>query len=403
MLLLDGAARPGAKILVSGGTRCNVTNATVRETDYWTDGSRAAIRQILRGLPVSDTVAWFRELGVPLHEEDDGKLFPDSNRARDVLDALLREAARLGVELAPSARVLDVTPSGSGFDVRTPRGIVRADAVVLATGGRSLPKSGSDGAGYRLAEQLGHSLVPPFPALAPLVVAPDDPLHARLSGVSHPVDLAVWVDGHVAERFTGPLLWTHFGVSGPVALNASRHWERARHAGHAVRITVNFFPGASLDDVDRRLTQWAAGRPRAGLATVLAEAVPASVAHAISDALGIEPTQALARVTRERRRAVARALVEWELRVTGSRGFTYAEATSGGVRLDEVQAKTMASRVCPGIFLVGEVLDVDGRLGGFNFQWAWSTAFVAARGLTERLGGAERGEHGRAVPPGPND
>jgi len=275
--------------------------------------------------------------------------------------------------------------------------------VVIATGGRSLPKTGSDGAGYSLAERLGHTIVPTCPALAPLILAPEDPLHAKLSGVSHPVDLAVWVDGRVAERFMGPLLWTHFGVSGPVALNASRHWERAHLSGHAVRITVNFFPRASLDDVDRRLTEWAAARPRTGLATVLAEAVPASVAQAVSDALGIEAVQALASVTRERRRAMARALVEWELPVTGSRGFTYAEATAGGVRLDEVHAKTMASRVCPGLFLVGEVLDVDGRLGGFNFQWAWSTAFVAARGLTERGGGTGRGEHGRTVLPVPND
>jgi predicted Rossmann fold flavoprotein len=396
--VFDGARRPGAKILVSGGSRCNVTNASVRETDYWTDGSRATIRQILRALPVADTVGWLRELGVTLHEEDDGKLFPDSNRARDVLEALLREMSRTGAELVTDARVLDIARAGEGFHVHTSRGVVRAGAVVLATGGRSLPKSGSDGAGYRLAQRLGHTIVPTCPALVPLVLTPEDPVHARLSGVSHPAELTVWIEGRVAERFTGPLLWTHFGVSGPVALNASRHWERARLDGYAVRVTINLFPSSTLEQVDRLLLRAASARPRARLATLLAEWLPASAAQALAEGLGIESAQPPG-FTRDRRRAVSRMLVEWELPVTGSRGFTYAEATAGGVRLDEIQAKTMASRVCEGLYLVGEVLDVDGRLGGFNFQWAWSSAFVAGRSLAGQ--GAGSADH--ATRPDPID
>src|SRR6266550_1509143 len=218
VVLLEGARKPGAKILVSGGSRCNVTNAMVTERDFW--GGRASIvRRVLRAFPVGDTIAFFREIGVCLHEEAEGKLFPDTNRARDVLDALLSESDTLGVVLAPGRRVLEVERSVGGFRVITDRGELRAAAVVLATGGQSLPKSGSDGAGLAIARRLGHTIVPTTPALAPLALDADRSVHRELSGVSQNVELAVRVDGAVAVRLTGALLWTHFGISGPVALN----------------------------------------------------------------------------------------------------------------------------------------------------------------------------------------
>src|SRR6185436_17851284 len=172
VVLLDGAARPGAKILVSGGARCNVTNTVVSEADFW-GGRRTIIRQILRGFPVSETVAFFREIGVRLHEEPDGKLFPDTNRARDVLNALLRTSEQAGVELLAGHRVIGIARMSDGLEVATSQGHFKAGAVVLATGGRSLPKSGSDGAGYAMAERLGHTIVPTTPGLAPLLLSAD--------------------------------------------------------------------------------------------------------------------------------------------------------------------------------------------------------------------------------------
>ncbi len=171
VLLLDSARRPGAKILVSGGARCNVTNRVVSEQDYW-GGSPGFIRRVLRALPVRDTVAFFEAAGVPLHEEAHGKLFPDSNRARDVLDALLSRAAATGVDLRAAHRVTAITVEEGGFLVATPEGVFRSRTVVLATGGQALPKSGSDGAGYTFARALGHTVVPTTPALAPLVLDP---------------------------------------------------------------------------------------------------------------------------------------------------------------------------------------------------------------------------------------
>ena len=250
VVLLDGAQRPGAKILVSGGSRCNVTNIVVTERDFW-GGRPAIIRRVLRAFPVADTVAFFREIGIALHEEANGKLFPDSNRARDVLDALLRESDRAGVTLAPGDRVLGVNQSNGHFTVVTSAGELRADAVVLATGGKSLPKSGSDGAGYEMAKRLGHTIVPTTPALAPLVLS-EPSIHAQLSGVSQDVELTVWADGGILVRLAGALLWTHFGVSGPVAMNASRHWLRAKLEGQEAAISVNFCPGRQFDERRRR-------------------------------------------------------------------------------------------------------------------------------------------------------
>jgi predicted Rossmann fold flavoprotein len=385
--ILDGAKKPGAKILVSGGARCNVTNTIVSERDFW--GGRAPIvRRVLRAFPVADTIAFFRELGVTLHEEADGKLFPDSNRARDVLDALLVGTARSGAALLASHRVTRVEPSGGGFRIATSAGELRADAVVLATGGQSLPKSGSDGAGFAIATRLGHTIVPTTPALAPLLLDPDDRLHRDLSGVSHDVEIAVWIDGVIATRIGGALLWTHFGVSGPAALNASRHWMRATLEGRAVAATVNLHPGHSFEDVDSWWTARARGHPRASAHSTLAERLPASLAAALLARLRIDATTPLAHFAREDRRRLVHALVAWPLPVIGTRGYNYAEATAGGVALDEIDPATMASRVCRGLHLVGEILDVDGRIGGFNFQWAWSTAFVAGRALGGEAAGA---------------
>ena len=386
VVLLDGARAPGAKILVSGGSRCNVTNAIVTERDFC-GGRPSVIRRVLRAFPVSDTIAFFREIGVGLHEEAGGKLFPDTNRARDVLTALLRESDAVGAQLCAGQRVTDVIPvepnttDSAGFRVVTDRGEIHASVIVLATGGQSLPKSGSDGAGFSIASRLGHTIEPTTPALAPLVLDAADPVHASVSGVSQDVELAVWIDGAIAVRATGSMLWTHFGISGPVALNVSRHWLRARAEGRPAAITASFRPGARFDEVDADWQRRAIANPKASVQATLASILPASVAAAILRQLALDGTATLAHLARDDRRRLSRALVEFPLPVTGSRGYTYAEATAGGIALTDIDAGTMASRVCPGLFCVGEILDVDGRIGGFNFQWAWSSGFVAGRAL----------------------
>jgi predicted Rossmann fold flavoprotein len=377
--VLDGAKKIGAKILVSGGGRCNVTNAVVTERDFW-GGRGAIVRNVLRAFGVRETVAFFREIGVALHEENDGKLFPDSNRARDVLDALFKEAGRVGATILTEHRVDGVIVEGDAFALVTAHGPISAARLVLATGGRSLPKSGSDGTGYDIARTLGHTIVYTTPALAPLVLD-NDVLHRELQGVSHDAELTVWIDDRVSIRLTGSLLWTHFGISGPVALNASRHWTRAKIENKAVRLTLNFCPSWSFDALDARLVDLAASRPRASIVTLISTLVPTAIASALMSQIGIDPETGASHLTRPDRKRLIHGLMEWNLPISDTRGYNYAEATAGGIDLAEIDPATMASRACPGLYLVGEVLDVDGRIGGFNFQWAWSTAYVAGRAL----------------------
>ncbi|MCB9852478.1 MAG: NAD(P)/FAD-dependent oxidoreductase [Phycisphaerales bacterium] len=391
--ILDGATKLGAKILVSGGGRCNVTNRVVTTKDFW-GGSSNIIKRVLAALSVERTIAFFAELGVALHEEPNGKLFPDSNKANTVVDALLREARRLNVRMLTAHRVnairrehdafaIDVHVSPSATEHEPGETTLRARCVVLATGGKSLPKTGSDGAGYAMAAALGHSIVPLTPALAPLVL--DGKLHGQLSGISQNVELTTRSDGEKPVILRGEMLWTHFGVSGPVVLNASRHWHRATLEGRDVTIVLSFLPGEDFAAVESRLVAMMTAHPKVHLHNALATLLPARVAEALLASIGVAGSVPMGQLPKEARRKVAHALTALPLRVRDSRGYAYAEVTAGGVPLTEIDGRTMASRKCPGLFLVGEILDVDGRIGGFNFQWAWSGAFVAAGGIEAAL------------------
>jgi hypothetical protein len=337
---------------------------------------------VLRAFGVAETIAFFREIGVPLHEEEHGKLFPDTNSSRTVLQALLDEASRRGVVLRAGERVNAVEPSGPRWIVRTARESLEVLRVVLGTGGLSLPKTGSDGQGLRMAESLGHTVVPTTPALVPLVLSGS--FHRPLSGIAHEVALLVRADGRVVDRRIGSLLWTHFGVSGPVVLDASRAFLRARLEGRSAGLEANLLPGHDFAAAEADLVRLSAASPRSSVARALSAWLPAAVAEAVARALGLAETP-LGRLRREDRRALVRALVARPLPVVDSRGYSSAEVTAGGVPLAEVDTRTMESRRRPGLFLVGEMLDVDGRIGGFNFQWAWSSAWVAAGGLGRGL------------------
>jgi predicted Rossmann fold flavoprotein len=337
---------------------------------------------VLRAFGVDETVAFFREIGVPLHEEEHGKLFPDANRSKVVLEALLAEVERRGVRLLAGERVLEVAARGDGFSLRTSRGEHAVARVVLATGGLSLPKSGSDGFGLEAARRFGHSVVPTTPALVPLLLAGS--FHAALSGVAHEAELVVRDASRKPLRRTGSLLWTHFGVSGPVVLDVSRAYLRASLEGGAPVLEANLLPGRDFAWVERELVRLAAEAPRTSVVRALARRLPQAVALAVASDAGCGEAT-LGRLTREERRRLVRGIVERPLPVAGSRGYAFAEATAGGVPLDEVDTATMQSKLRPGLFLAGEMLDVDGRIGGFNFQWAWASAWVAAGGLARAL------------------
>lgn len=373
--VLDGAARIGAKILISGGGRCNVTHVRVRPDDF--NGARPVVRNVLAAFDERATRRWFDSLGVALKVEDTGKLFPVSDRAATVLDALLARCHALRARVYPACRVGRVSRGSELFEIEHQHGTTSAARVILATGGRSLPRTGSDGQGWQLARALGHSVTEAHQALVPLVLAPDF-FHARLSGLSLDVELSTLVAGKRIDCRAGSLLFTHFGISGPVVLDASRHWEIARHHAADVELRCNLLPGRSFEDAQREFLRAAEARPRQLVHNYLAQALPERLAHEVAALVGIRETS-LAQLPREQRRALLHALTNLRLPATRPRGWDFAEVTAGGVPLAELDYRTMESRHVRGLYLIGEILDCDGRIGGFNFQWAWSTGHIAGR------------------------
>lgn len=402
IIALDGAKTVGAKILVAGGGRCNVTHHHVDERAY-AGSSRHSIRNVLGRFDVPRTIAFFREIGVELKQEDTGKLFPTSDRARSVLDALLSEARRVGVELWHPWRVASVRALEGGFEVQREdaeacnevRSLV-ARRVILATGGKALPKSGSDGQGYSIAKSLGHTMTPRiFPALVPLTT-PDGHFLRELSGVSVPAEVIVRGAGaKPIASFTNSVLFTHFGLSGPAILDASRYLADARHADPQVALVLNFAPGLPPADLDRELVS--AKGP--GLARWLAESLvfrarvpghtnrglPERLSRALCEQANVDPSAPVHSLTRAQRTAIVSSVTALAAPITGDRGFTHAEVTAGGVPLAEVRLDSMESRATPGVHLCGEVCDVDGRIGGFNFQWAWSSGHVAGSAAAKSI------------------
>lgn len=382
---LDGARRIGAKILISGGGRCNVTHFQVSAGDF-NGSSRNQIAKVLRTFSISSTIAFFEECGVSLKREETGKLFPVDDRARSVLDALMRSSEQSGVEIRAGCRIESIEKDNGGFVLRTTEGLLRSRLVVLASGGQSVPETGSDGHGYSMARKLGHSIVPPIPALVPLLLPEGHPLTA-LSGVSTPTVLSLRSEtGKVLTRHEGSLLFTHFGLSGPVALDMSRHWIAARRGGQPVQLTANFLAGIELDEIEGRMVLDSRTRPRMSLASWTGGLMTERLASVVLDQAGVKHETVLGQATREDRRAVFRALTEFPMAISGDRGFRFAEATAGGVPLSEIHLATMESRICPGLYLAGEILDVDGKIGGFNFQWAWASGRLAGMSAGGRVG-----------------
>ena len=378
IVLVDGARTLGAKILVAGGGRCNVTHDVVSERDF-AGSTPPAIRKVLRQFDVEATRTFFAELGVELKREETGKLFPVTDKARTVLDALLGAAREAGVEIVHPFRVERITrEGGTGFLVAGPQGSLRARRVVLATGGKSLPKSGSDGGGYALATALGHTLTERIvPALVPLLLPEGHPL-TTIPGVATDVRLEVRsATGKRLHAVEGALLCTHFGLSGPAVLDVSRHWILA-----GGDLFVSWLPDEDAASVDAALQALHGEHPLAWLQ----ERLPRRLAEVLLGLAGLPPATGGTparplQLTREARRAFMRTLVDHRLPVTSPRGWTWAEVTAGGIPLREVRLERMASRACEGLYLCGEILDVDGRIGGFNFQWAWASGTVVGRAL----------------------
>ena len=380
IILLEGSKTLGTKILVSGGGRCNVTHENVTPNDF--NAAPNIVRNILAGFDAPAAVRWFASLGVPLKREETGKLYPVSDSARTVVNALVARCRELGVTIVSSTRVQKIIPPGpigpaAGlFQIEHDQGTILAGRVILATGGRSLPKSGSDGYGWELARQLGHTVTLTHQALTPLVLDAAF-FHAGLSGIALEVELSTVVQSKPLDRRVGSMLFTHFGISGPVVLDASRHWVIAQAAGQRPQLLCNLLMPDTFQSAEAALIAACSNKPRTSIGNLLAGRLPERVALAVLGHSHVDPSTPAGQVSRDARRHLVHLLTALPLPVVHPRGWEYAEVTAGGIPLAEIDYRTMQSRKVPGLYLAGEILDCDGRIGGFNFQWAWSTGHLA--------------------------
>jgi predicted Rossmann fold flavoprotein len=370
-LLIESHSKPGAKIRVSGGGRCNVLPSAMELSDFHTEGSRSALRNMFASWPLAQVREFFeRDLGLALKVEDTGKVFPTSDDANEVVAALFRECERAGVVVVSGVRVselrrCDPAADGARFELVTALGErVRCVRVALCTGGLSLPKTGSDGWGFDAARALGHRVLVTYPALVPLLTAQQR--WNELAGVSLRATVRAMRGDTLIEERTGDFLFTHKGFSGPVVLDQSHHVTDARREG--VALTVAWL-GADAAKWEERLLQ---GGTRT-VVTTLRELLPRRLVSALLELAAVGPDRKLAELSRDERRRLVRVLAACPLDVNGDEGYRTAEVTGGGIALDEVATKTLESRLIPGLFLAGEILDVTGRIGGFNFLWAWVT------------------------------
>jgi len=377
VLLLEGGERPGKKILISGGGRCNILPSHADPGDFVTDGSLHTLAKLLRAWPLDGVRRFFEEdLALFLREEEEtGKLFPASNRAGEVLDALLAAVSRRGATVRLGARVVGLRREGDTWLVHLASGEpVVARRVVLATGGLSVPATGSDGVGLRITEALGHSILPTYPALVPLTGSL--PAHSSLAGVSLPATLTTPLQGGKRNYVSrGGLLFTHRGYSGPAILNISHLAVRGAMLGSPPPIWVRW--------TDLGAVAWdALLRSKAGpILPLLRSLLPQRLAEQLLAEAGLTGAVG-SQLRREDRAHLVEFLTHYTLPWAGHEGYRTAEVTGGGIPLNEVDPATLESSLVPNLFFCGEMLDAFGPIGGYNFLWAWVTGRIAGEAVT---------------------
>lgn len=379
VVLLERTRDGGRKILISGGGRCNILPSQVSPKQYVSASSHNTLRRMLLSWPLAEQRAFFEtELRMPLDlEPETGKLFPRSNRARDVRDGLLAAARAAGARVRFDTLVRDVARDGDPWRIGVESdNAMRARAVIIASGGLSVPATGSDGFGLRLARRLGHTVNDTYPALTPLTATP--PVHADLAGISLTVTLTAPLASARAVTHGG-FLFTHRGYSGPAVLDISHHAVRARAEGREQQILAQW---TEHDDAawDAMLRDGHAGT----VGSLLRRHLPIRLADTLVAESGVPDDRTLATLRREERRALVGVLAQYPLPWTGDEGYRKAEVTGGGVALGEVDPRTLESRMHPGLFWCGEVLDAFGPIGGYNFLWGWATGRAAGIGAAAR-------------------
>jgi predicted Rossmann fold flavoprotein len=362
VLVIERSEQIGKKILISGGGRCNFTNLHATPENFLSANAHFCKSALARYSP-ADFIAMVERHGIGYHEKERGQLFCDLS-AKLIVKMLADECRQAGVRIETNAGVTAVKRCANGFVMETGRAPLQAVSLVIASGGLSIPKMGATGFGYELARQFGHSIMPTRAALVPLTFSADDlARYQDLAGIGLPVETIC-----NGQSFSAPMLFTHRGISGPAILQISSYWK----PGDELRVSL--LPGV---DAMEWLLERQRSRPAAELKTALGEALPKRLAQRLSD-VRFE-SRPLRQYRAAELREVAAQLQNWTFHPTGTEGYRTAEVTAGGVNTGELSSATMESKRVPGLYFIGEVVDVTGHLGGFNFQWAWASGHAAGQ------------------------
>ncbi len=379
VLLLEKQARVGRKLLSTGNGRCNLTNLGAAPENY--HGSRAAAAKALEKCPPKDVLAFFEQLGLPAVADSEGRVYPMSNQAASVLDVLRLYADENGCEIITDCGVESVQKGKNGFTVRCSEDrTFQSKNVLVCTGGLAAPKLGACGDGYKMLEAFGHVSVPKLPAIAALKTPPE--LVRSLKGQRAECAIALRANGDVLREERGEVLFAETGVSGIASMQLARACSEAMKAGKKCEVRIDFLPGTDAFDL---LCDRAEKLPKRVMEDFLNGIVSKRVGMALVKQAGVEMTRTAESLKTKELRALASLLNGWTIPVTGVQGFDQAQVTAGGISLKDFDWNTMESKRVPGLYAAGEVLDVDGDCGGFNLQWAWSSALIAARAMLDAL------------------
>ncbi|NLM44230.1 MAG: NAD(P)/FAD-dependent oxidoreductase [Clostridiales bacterium] len=374
--VLEQLPRVGKKLLATGNGRCNITNINMG-IEYFHGSNRDFAKTVIGRFNQKTTIEFFEDLGIHCVVESGGKIFPASGQASSVLDVLRFEMQQLGVVELCESRAETIAYGKKGFKIRVKgKDTITADKVILATGGKANPSLGANGSGYDLAKALGHKIIEPFPSLVKLKL--DAPFLKSLSGAKINGEAAIEVDGKILRQENGEILFANYGLSGPPILQLSRTAGEQLSMGKKVNIVLDLFPEMSLQEFEELLEKRTSLRGDKPLAFSFVGLINKRFINVLLKEAGITDLHMPCRdITKSELKAIANKMKRWIMVISGTQSWSEAQVTAGGVDVSQINPDTMESKIVPGLYFAGEIIDIDGDCGGFNLQWAWSSGYIA--------------------------
>ncbi len=373
LLIIEKNPSIGRKITVTGNRRCNLTNINTTPDKYYGENTKC-LYNIFNRFSYKDTITFFENLGVRLKTEEGGRIFPITNQATTILDSLTKEIAQLKIRTKTEEYVIKLIQKNKNWEITTDKNIYQSKHIILSTGGKSYPRLGSSSEGFEFAQHLGHRIIEPKPALVPLELSGN--WFHKLQGVQSNVEIIIVTQGKTIATRTGELLFTHYGISGPMILDLSRLIINCLHKENNA-VFINFFPDYNTESLKQLLTTLWQKHPQKIFSNSLLGFLTKRLRYVLAHELKVEETTCVNQISKKELYRIAERLTHWIIKIKKTRSFKESMITAGGIAMDEINIKTMESLKAKGLYFAGEILDIDGISGGYNLQFAWSTGYLA--------------------------